>query len=121
ESRQTSAVTTFRGYLKGGVVEWLGESEWGLTPDGVSEDHTQVVLNEPYTAGDSTLYWLKDGQEQVLYGTPLAERAAGRDYPLAAISNLFFTPGQRGLLLITALHDDAYGLGYLDLERFPPA
>ena len=42
-------------------------------------------------------------------------------YPPAAISNIFFTPGQRGLLLLTALHDDAYGLGYLNLERFPPA
>ncbi len=121
ESRQASYSVTYRGHLESGVLDRLAESEWGLTPDGVSADHSQIVFNEGYSVGDSTLYWLKDGQQQVLYGTPLAQRAPGQAYPPAAISNIFFTPGQRGLLLLTALHDDAYGLGYLNLERFPPA
>jgi dipeptidyl aminopeptidase/acylaminoacyl peptidase len=121
ESRHAAANTTFRGHLDTGVLERLAESEWGAAPDGVSDDHAQLVLNEGYTAGDSTLYWLKDGRQQVLYGTPLGAREPGQSYPPAAMQNVFFTPGNRGLLMITALFEDAYGLGYLDLAGFPPA
>ena len=121
ESRRASAITTFRGHLETGVLDRLAESEWGLAPDGVSADHTQLVLNEGYTAGDNTLYWLKDGRTQVLHGTPLAVRQPGQTYPLAATGQVFFTPGQRGLLLTSALFDDAYGLGYIDLGAPLPA
>jgi len=121
ESRSAATHTTFRGHLDTGTLERLAESPWGAAADGVSDDHSQLVLNEGYTSGDSTLYWLKDGQQQVLYGTPLAARQPGEAYPLAALHGIFFTPGKRGLLMITALFDDAYGLGYLDLGGFPPA
>ncbi len=121
ESRRAASAVTFRGHLSTGVLERLGDSEWGLAPDGVSADHTQLVLNEGYSAGDSTLYWLRDGQRQVLYGTPLQARLPGQSYPAAANQFVFFTPSNRGLLLVTALYDDTYGLGYLDLGSFPPA
>jgi pimeloyl-ACP methyl ester carboxylesterase len=121
ESRQASASTTFRGHLETGVLDRLAESEWGLAPDGVSADHSQLVLNEGYSAGDNTLYWLKDGRQQLLHGTPLGDRQPGQTYPLAATGNVFFTPGQRGLLLTTALYEDAYGVGYIDLGAPLPA
>lgn len=121
ESRRAASAVTFRGHLDTGVLDRLGESQWGRAPDGVSADHTQLVLNEGYSSGDATLYWLKDGQQRVLYGTPLEARVPGQSDPLAANHAIFFTPGNRGLLLITALFEDAYGLGYLDLRSFPPA
>ena len=121
ESRQASTQITFRGHLATGVVDRLAESEWGLGPDGVSADHSQLVLNEGYTVGDNTLYWLKDGQKQLLHGTPLAARQPGQAVPLAAAGNVFFTPAQRGLLLTTALFEDAYSLGYIDLDAPLPA
>src|SRR5262249_19857002 len=121
ESRSEALIVTFRGHVASGTLDRLAESVWGMLPDGVSADHTQLVLNEGYTVGDTTLYWLKDGQRQGPPGTPLQARLPGQVYPPEANHDLYFTGGNRGLLLVTALHTDTYGLGYLDLGQAPPA
>ena len=122
EARREALIVTFRGHLESGTLDRLAESRWGMVADGVSDDQTQIVLNETYTAGDSTLYYLKDGDpatRRVLYGTPLEAREPGRTYPVPALFNVFFTAGN-GLLLGTALFDDQYGLGYLSLDAATP-
>jgi dipeptidyl aminopeptidase/acylaminoacyl peptidase len=55
------------------------------------------------------------GERRLLYGTPLEERDENKEYPLNAISGTSFTKDQ-GLLFVTALFSDQYGLGYFPLS-----
>jgi len=121
ESRTEAKNTTYRGHVDTDTLDFLAEGEWGYGPDGNSRDHQQVILNEGYTVGDNVLYWYKDGAKQVLAGTPLADRVEGQDYGLSALGNCFFVNDDQGLVLFTALFDDAYGLGYIDLTHGAPA
>lgn len=115
ESRTESLNHVLRGSLDTGQLEWLGHSPY-LGFDGASDDHTQIILAEGYTFGDTVLFrWTGEDKREVLYGTPLDQRDAGKDYPLAAIGNSQFTG--KGLLVFTALFSDSYGLGFLDLAN----
>jgi pimeloyl-ACP methyl ester carboxylesterase len=120
ESRQEARNVTFRGRLADNALDHLAESQWGLAPDGVSDDHRQLILSEGYTAGDNILYWHKDGDMRLLYGLPLADRVPGQSYPPGAFFSAFFVNEDRGVLLATALFTDTYGLGYIDLTQAPP-
>ena len=53
----------------------------------------------------------------MLFGTPIEQRTPGQEIPLNAINSTHFTNGNQGLLFITALFDDAMGLGYLPIDR----
>jgi len=121
ESRSEAKNTSYRAHLDTDTLDYLAEGEWGYAPDGNSRDHQQVILNEGYTIGDNVLYWYKDGAQQVLAGTPLADRKEGQDYGLPAFGNCFFVDDDKGLVLFTALFSDAYGLGYIDLTGGAPA
>jgi dipeptidyl aminopeptidase/acylaminoacyl peptidase len=78
-----------------------------------------VILVDSYAEGDHTLYRWRVGSPSrtLLYGVPLEERRDQQQVPLNGIKHLFFTPGDRGLLFITSLFVDTYGLGYLDLAN----
>ena len=118
ESRSDDSQAAFRGHLDNGSLDRLAESKWGPEPAAHSTDHSQVVVNEGYTMGDSTLYLLREGDTgggQVLYGTPIEERDPSKTYPLNALSDPSFTPGNRGLLLRTAAFEDTYSPGFMDL------
>ncbi|MBN1137768.1 MAG: S9 family peptidase, partial [Anaerolineae bacterium] len=99
----------------------LGVSLYGNYYTGANADYTRIILVDSYTAADHAVYlWEKDvGRRKLLYGKPLDERKPGETVPLNAIGACHFTPGDKGLLLITALFDDAYGLGYLPLTGDP--
>jgi pimeloyl-ACP methyl ester carboxylesterase len=114
----TGSATWQCNLITGGLVK-LGESQWGSYLGGVNADHTKAVLIDGYTVGDHALYlWTKaHGERTLLYGTPLEARAEGEAVTLNAISACFFTPRDRGLLFITALFSDAYGLGYFTLDN----
>jgi fermentation-respiration switch protein FrsA (DUF1100 family) len=116
ESRTEPLVRTFRGDVATGAVELLAESTWGLYPVAYGQGHARVALAEGYTAGDTVLYLWEGGERRVLLGTPLEARAPGEAPPLSGIGACHFTPGDAGLLCITALFDDAYGLGYVRLD-----
>lgn len=117
ESRSQSLRVAWRGRLDAGTLEKLGESKWDAFIAGVNADHTKAVLLDSYTLGDDVLYLWREGEGlSLLYGKPLEERAEGEKVPLNAIHACHFTPGDRGLLFLTALHEDTYGLGYLDLR-----
>lgn len=121
ESRREAKLITFRGWLAEDRLEHLAESEWGLIPEGVSDDHRQLILSEGYTAGDNVLFWHKDGERRRLHGTPLKDRVPGREYAVPAFFSAFFVNQDQGVLLATALFTDTYGLGYLDLSQGAPA
>ncbi len=118
ESRSESVSTAFRGYLETGRLEKLGQSQWGFGPDGISPDHSTIILSEGYTFGDNVLYrWAGEDQRELLYGTPLEQRQEGQTYQPAALFGCHFTPSEKGLVLATALYEDAYGLGYLAFDN----
>lgn len=118
ESRTEQMYVSFQANLETGELVKLGQDIWGSPVDGVNADHTKVILVDGYSEGDHTLYeWQADWPERkLLYGTPLEERCDQQEVPLNSINNIFFTPGDRGLLFITSLFVDSYGLGYLDLD-----
>jgi pimeloyl-ACP methyl ester carboxylesterase len=95
----------------------MGQSRWTGHVAGVSDDHSRAIITEGYTSGDDVLYlWTRGQPRRLLYGTPLEKRREGQVPPLTGFGDVEFTSGGR-LLLITALFDDAYGLGYLDLAQ----
>ncbi len=117
ESRTEQMYVTFQANLETGELVKLGQHAWGSSVDGVNADNTKVILVDGYTQGDHTLYRWQAGwpDRKLLYGVPLEERAAGLKVPLNSITNVFFTQGDQGLLFITSLFVDSYGLGYLSL------
>jgi hypothetical protein len=116
ESREEQMFTSFQGNLDDGALVELGQSQWGNYVDGVSQNHSKVILIDPYTVGDHVLYLWEAGykKRKLLYGTPIEEREGGTETPLNAIASTQFTPGG-GLLFVTALFLDTYGLGYFSL------
>ncbi|QKI82792.1 prolyl oligopeptidase family serine peptidase [Kroppenstedtia eburnea] len=117
ESRKESMHEAYQGNLKTGELVRLARSPWGAWVDGFNEDHTQAVIQDSYTVGDHVFYlWKKgEGEAKLLYGTPLEERSDGEQVPLNGITDCCFTTEDRGLLFLTALFEDTYGLGWLDL------
>jgi pimeloyl-ACP methyl ester carboxylesterase len=116
ESRSEQMNVAFQGNLATGALLKLGESAWGAYVDGVDDSHQKVILSDGYTMGDNVVRLWQEGVPglKLLYGTPLEQRQAGMDVPLNAIIDCQFTP-QDGLLFITALFSDTYGLGYSKL------
>jgi len=119
DSTTESITRTYQGDLATGNLYFLGESPWGLYPEGVNSDHTKVALLEEYTHSDRVLYlWeFETNQKRLLFGNPLEARIEGQNIPLNDISHTCFTPRDRGLLLVTALFDEYKSLGYLDLQQ----
>lgn len=94
----------------------LGSSLYGNAYGGANADYSQIALGDGYTGGDHVLYlWTREVPERrLLFGVPLAQRAEGQIVPLNSIAYVQFTPGG-GLLFVTSLFDDRYGLGYFPL------
>jgi pimeloyl-ACP methyl ester carboxylesterase len=118
DSRTEQMNVSFQANLETGELVKLGQHVWGSFVDGVNADHTKVILKDGYSVGDITLYQWQVGwpERKLLYGVPLEERAEGQEVPLNSINSIFFTPGDKGLLFITSLFVDSYGLGYLSLS-----
>ncbi len=131
ESRQEPLVTAYQVYLDSGdaLVEmakspWAGLGKRGGYVNAVNEDHKRAVILERYSVGDDVLYlWDKErGEPELLLGKPMEARGEGAQVPRNAIVNCHFTEKDTGLVFLTALFDDCYGLGYLDLDsRSEPA
>ena len=118
ESRTEQMHVSFQANLETEELVKLGQHLWGSYVDGVNADHSKVILVDGYSGGDHTLYQWRAGytSRKLLYGVPLEERRNQQEVPLNSIKNIFFTPGDRGLLFITSLFVDSYGLGYLNLS-----
>ena len=96
----------------------LGASPYGNAPMAHDEAFTTVVLADQYTFGDAALYLWRAGQgeRQLLFGTPLDQRPPGEAVAPNGIEAAALTP-DGGLLFVSALFDDCYGLTYFHLER----
>lgn len=118
-SLKEAVYRAYQGDLATGELTLLGTSIWGSFPVAVSAAHTQALLMDQYTVGDSTLYLWEQatGQRRLLYGKPLEEREPGEQVPLPTFGDASFTRDDRGLLVMTTLFSDAGGLGYIDVQR----
>lgn len=117
ESREKAIVEAFRCDLQTGEITRLHGSEWEASVDGVSSDHSKVIITEDYTVGDRLISLWEGGQVRVLYGVPLSERAEGQPVPLNAIHSCQFVNDDDGLLFITVLFEDTGSLGCMDLRQ----
>ena len=114
ESRGEAIDYAIRADLASGAVETLAESPYGAWPMAWTPDHARAVLADSYTAGDVVLY---EPGRAMLWGVPIEERAEDHVPTLSGFRSAHFTESGRGLLLATSLFEDAYGPGYLDLDR----
>ena len=119
ESRTEPMSESFQANLETGELVKLAESRWGAFVDSHNKDHSKVTIIDGYTVGDNVLYiWEKKKKNiRLLYGTPMEERPPDQEVLLNSINSTHFTRGDRGLLLITSLFEDAFGLGYIRLDH----
>ncbi len=117
ERRDKGVSETYRGDLRTNKVTKLAESEWGAYPGGASEDHTRLFLADGYTAGDTVLYVLEKDKKSLLYGKPLEERKEGEVVQPNGLGAVEFTPTGKGALVTSAVTDDKFSFGYIDLGK----
>lgn len=122
ESNSTELHLAFKADLNNRTLEKLGESQWGLSPVGFNAAHNRVILLSGYTTADNVLFeWAAAHSEEtglrLVAGVPLEKRQPGQHVPLTGFASVFYTPGDKGLLLSTTLFEDTYGLGYLPLHN----
>src|SRR5438034_766991 len=88
----------------------------GSVPEPLLPGH--IALQNPELIGDHVLHeWSAEhGTSRLLYGTQLDQRPPDYAEPHNSIFACHYTPGDQGLVFITALFEDSYGLGYLDLS-----
>lgn len=119
ESRDEEVMSTFQGNLETGELVKIVANQWGPYAAADSKDHSQVLLVEGYTVGDTSLYLWTRGQDdlKLLYGVPYEQREPGQKVPLASFGPAAFTPDRCGAVIFTALFEDTFGLGYLAFDR----
>ena len=108
---------SYKGDLKTGELVKLFESKWGGFIAASNRDESKVIIQEGYTFGDTVVYlWeAETGKAKQIYGKTLEQREEGEQVKPNGIFAVYFTPGDKGLLCVNSLFEDAYGLGYLDL------
>ena len=112
---------TYQGNVETGELLQIGESKWLGWLASADKTNMRAILVDAYEAADEVIYlWDKaeDGDRLTrkhLYGVPIEERKPGQQVPANGINNISFLEEGGGLLCTTALFDDAYGLGYIDL------
>ncbi len=119
DPRTSPVHQTYRVDLQKLKLEDLGTSLYGNWVAGVNKEHTKFVLVDSYTAGDHVVYIREHGDRErtLLYGKPIEARDKGEEVPLNSIHSCHFTPKDKGLLFVTSLFEDTYGLGYMKLSK----
>jgi pimeloyl-ACP methyl ester carboxylesterase len=117
ERRDKAIQEAYRGDLAGNKVEKLAESEWGAQPFCPSEDHSRLMIADGYAAGDDVLWILENGRKTLLLGKPIEDRKDGESVPLTGLRGVEWTPSGENLLVITAISDDTYSLGLLEVSK----
>jgi pimeloyl-ACP methyl ester carboxylesterase len=117
ERRDAPIQETYRANVKTGELTKMGESPWGLFPAAHNKSHTQTLIGEGYTVGDSVLYQFKGEEHKLIYGKRLEDRAEGEDIPLNGIGSAEFAPSGKGAILTSAVFADTYSLGYINFAK----
>ncbi len=95
----------------------LGTSLYGNTPIAHDDAFTTILLADQYTFGDVAWYlWRKaEGERRLLFGTPIEQRAPGQQITPNGLGAAQIIGGE-GVLFISALFSDRYGLTFLRLD-----
>ncbi len=117
ERRDKGIQEAYRGDLRTNKLTKLDESEWGAFPSSPNEDHSRIMLGEGYSAGDSVLWMLENGKKSLLFGKPIEQRKEGETVPPNGLGASVWTPSGTGVLVTSALFDDKYSLGVIDLSK----
>ena len=117
ERRDKGIQEAYRGNLLTNTVEKLAESEWGAWPGGPNPDHSKIFIMDGYTMGDSVLYLLEGQERKVLLGKPIDQRTLGEVVPLNGLGSVEWTPDGTGVLVTSAVFEDQYSLGFIDLSK----
>ena len=117
ERRDSPIQETYRANVKTGELTKLGASPWGLFPAAHSKNHSQTLIGEGYTVGDGVLYQFKGEEHKLIYGKRLEDRAEGEAVPLNGIVSAEFTPSRKGAVVLSAVFEDTYSLGYIDFAK----
>ena len=117
DNRKTPDIECLRVNLATGEVKSLGTNIYGNTANGVSSDHSTVILADGYTAGDVVLYYWREGMagRKLLYGVPLDQRDE-KPVPLSGIGWCSFVNHDQGLFFESTIFHDNGGLTYLSLD-----
>jgi esterase/lipase len=117
ERRDKPLVETYRGDLKTGKLTKIVEHEFGLDVTAYNKDHKKLLLGTSYTTGDAVLYLWSGGKQKLLFGKPLEDRTEDEEFPLNGLGSALFSPSEKGVIVVSSVFDDTYGLGYLDLAK----
>ncbi len=118
ESREEGMERTYLCQMDTGEIELIFESPYGGFLGAKNEDYSHLILIEGYMVGDRVAYRWKAGEElKVLYGKPMSEREKNEKVPLNAFGGGFFTEDETGLVFNSAIFQDTFGLGYLNLAH----
>jgi pimeloyl-ACP methyl ester carboxylesterase len=117
ERRDKGIQEAYRGNLLTNKLDKLTESEWGAWASSPDQEHSKVFIGDGYTVGDNVLYLLENEKKRVIFGKPLDERAPGEMVPLNGLGFSEWTPGGTGVLVTSAVFDDKYSLGLIDLSK----
>ncbi len=118
DTRASPVKETYLVDLETLVETDLGKSIHGNAFIGHNADYSKIILSDEYTFSDAVIYlWERErGERQLLYGVPLEQRREGEAIPLNSIHDAHVTPDDKGMLFVTSLFDDQYGLGYLTFD-----
>jgi pimeloyl-ACP methyl ester carboxylesterase len=117
ERRDKSIQEAYRGDLRTNKLTKLDESEWGAFPFSPNKDHSRILLADGYSAGDNVLWMLENGEKSLLFGKPIKQRKDGETVPPNGLGASVWTPSGTGVLVTSALFDDKYSLGVIDLSK----
>ncbi len=116
DPRNSPVHHSFRAHLGTLETTALGESIYGNHPGGHSPDMDLVLLGDGYTLGDRVVYLWREGQgdRRLLFGKPIEQRTAGE----AVLPNGIRAahPTEDGVLFVSSLFDDGYGLSYFPFD-----
>jgi pimeloyl-ACP methyl ester carboxylesterase len=119
DDRKTPNIDSLKVDLATLEITSFGKSIYGNTFNGVSKDHSTVILADGYTVGDQVLYiWRKEMTErQLLYGVPIEQRAKDQQIKLPGFGTCNFVPDGKGLLFRSNVLSDEGRPSYFSFDN----
>jgi len=117
ERRDKPLQETYRADLKTGKLTKIAQSAWGLLVKDYNHNHSQLLLTTGYSTGDGVLYLWSKGKLKLLYGKPLEKRKKNEHIQLNGLGSAVFSPSGKGAIIFSAVFEDTYSLGYMNLNR----